>query len=350
MKKVYDQKSSIMLSSSLEYYNLWQFGDWLSLAKIKTTKNEEKLLLKACGQIQIGEIEQARSILKNLTTISNEQVVRFLISGVFNTLAKGDAILRNNVEAERKFQKSIGITQNISSNKHIIQARKNEQLAQLDKFRRWVSVSNLDKKSNNQKLFIDCGGHDGCSVIKFKLMNPSYDIITFEGNPELWSYYENLPTQLIKKLVSDHNGEIEFIIDPVDADGSSIVKEKNIDFYKKVKNEDCPIIISACQDLSEFIEYQAQHYNEIILKLDVEGAEYNILEKMYQDDTLKHITKLYVEFHWNKINMLKEKHDALVEKISPFFEIEEWDAAEFQVHKKNISNKKIRQQILTSIN
>jgi FkbM family methyltransferase len=339
-----------VLSAVIEYYNLWQFGDWTSLAQIQTFQSEEQLVLKACAQFQLGQLTEAKKTLKDLPDNPSEQTARFLISGVFNTLGKAYAILGDKEESEKKFQKAIEAGIEVSSNKHIIQARKNEQLAQLNKFVRWVSLDSLDQQCHSRKLFIDCGGHDGCSTIKFKLSNPTYDIITFEGNPELWPYYENLPTQLIKKLVSNYTGDAEFIIDPVDADGSSIIKEKNIDFHKKVKNEDCPVIVMPCVDLSEFIREKASYYQDIVLKLDVEGAEYAILEKMHQDGTLKYITKLYAEFHWNKIGMPKERHDALIEKITPFFEIEDWDAAEFSVYKKGTSNQKIRQQILSAIN
>lgn len=339
-----------VLSPMIEYYNLWQFGDWTSLAQIQTIQSEEQLALKACAQLQLGQLTEAKQTLEDLPDHPSEQTARFLISGVFNTFGKAYAILANKEKSEKNFKLAVESGINTGSSKHIVQARKNEQLAQLNKFTRWISLDNLDQQGYSKKLFIDCGGHDGCSTIKFKLSNPTYDIITFEGNPELWPYYENLPTQLIKKLVSNYTGEVEFIIDPVDADGSSIVKEKNIDFYKKVKNEDCPVVIMPCIDLSEFVQQKAQYYEEIVLKLDVEGAEYVILEKMYQDGTLKHIKKLYAEFHWNKIDMPKEQHDALIKKLPPFLEIEYWDAAEFSVHKKGDINQKLRQQILSAIN
>lgn len=334
----------------LEGYNLWQFGDWTSLAQIHTDHNEELIALKASAQLQLGQIEQAKETLKDTNCQPSEQTARLLLSGVFNTLGKAHAILGNKEEFEKNFQRAIEIGIEVLSNKHVIQARKYEQLAQVNKFMRWMSLDSLDPQCHSKKLFIDCGGHDGCSTIKFKLSNPTYDVITFEGNPELWPYYEKLPTQLIKKLVSNYTGEAEFVIDPVDADGSSIIKEKSIDFHKRVKNEDCPMVVIPCIDLSEFVQQKAQHYEEIVLKLDVEGAEYAILEKMHRDGTLKYISKLYAEFHWNKIDMPKEQHDALIEKLTPFFEIEYWDAAEFAIHKKGSSNQKIRQQLLNAIN
>lgn len=333
----------------VERYNLWQFGDWTNLAQMETNQSEEQLALKACAQLQLGQLEQAKHTLKDIPDHPSEQTASLLISGVFNTLGKAYAILDNKDKSEKNFNLAVESGIGTVNNKHIIQARKNEQLAQLNIFARWIDLDSLDQQGHTKKLFIDCGGHDGCSTIKFKLSNPTYDIITFEGNPELWPYYKNLPTQLIKKLVSNYTGEVEFILDPVDADGSSIVKEKAIDFHGKVKNEECTVIVMPCIDLSKFVQQKAQYYQEIILKLDVEGAEYAILEKMLKDDTLKYVTKLYAEFHWNKINMPKEQHDALIEKLNPLLEIEDWDAAEFSVHKKGTTNQKIRQQILSAI-
>lgn len=339
------------LQKEFEVLNYWQFGDWTRLAQINIINASDNFIaLKACAEFQLGKVKDARNTLTTLSVPVNEEVKRILISGVLNTLGKVRYIMGHTKESEALFADSINTCFVSDKAIHAIQARKAEQLAQLSSYIRWLNFDSLDNRGNKKKLFIDCGGHDGCSAIKFKLSNPSYDIVTFEGNPELWPYYKNIPTELIKKLVSDYNGEVEFIIDPVDADGSSILKEKNIDYYKKVKNEDCPVIVSPCIDLSEFIEQQAQHYEEIVLKLDVEGAEYAILKKMLKDGTVKYVKKLYAEFHWNKINLPEEEHDDLIAQLKNHFEIEDWDAAEFQVHSKGRPSHNIRKQILTGIN
>jgi hypothetical protein len=75
-------------------------------------------------------------------------------------------------------------------------------------------------------------------------------------------------------------------------------------------------------------------------------------EKMLKDQTIKHIKKLYAEFHWHKIGMLREEHDDLLEKIISLVPVEkeEWDALEFAVHQKKGSPLKIRRKVLESIN
>ena len=39
----------------------------------------------------------------------------------------------------------------------------------------------------------------------------------------------------------------------------------------------------------------------MILKLDVEGAEYDILEKMIRDRSIERLAHLFIEWHWNKV-------------------------------------------------
>ena len=51
-----------------------------------------------------------------------------------------------------------------------------------------------------------------------------------------------------------------------------------------------------CINLREFIETFSKKDN-IVLKLDIEGAEYDILEDFIQHNTLDYINHLYVEFH-----------------------------------------------------
>ncbi|MCF7993661.1 MAG: FkbM family methyltransferase [Chromatiaceae bacterium] len=198
-------------------------------------------------------------------------------------------------------------------------------------------------------LFIDCGGYDGCSAIKFRIKNPAFDCVTFEPNPTLWGYYEGLPTQLIKKAAYTYNGEIKFTQDNIDEDGSSVVRRKKIDFTGQKKNSQFPTIKVECIDLAEFIAQSAQTYDKLILKLDVEGAEYDILDKLIEQDLLRHVSKLHCEFHWQKCGIPQHRHDAIVAKVEETTKILDWDALDFSVHKRGEAQAQIRRLILREL-
>jgi hypothetical protein len=50
-------------------------------------------------------------------------------------------------------------------------------------------------------------------------------------------------------------------------------------------------------DFSQWLESNFSERDYIILSLDIEGAEYPILDKMFRDSTMKYVDRLYVEFH-----------------------------------------------------
>jgi hypothetical protein len=52
--------------------------------------------------------------------------------------------------------------------------------------------------------------------------------------------------------------------------------------------------------------------DELILKLDIEGAEYAVLRSMLRDGSIRKISKLYIEFHGDRIGLPQEEHDQLI--------------------------------------
>lgn len=200
--------------------------------------------------------------------------------------------------------------------------------------------------TNETGIFIDCGGYDGCSSIKFMINNPQFDCVTFEPNPTLWEYYKEVPTQLFKKAAYTYNGEIKFTLDNLDEDGSSIIKNKRIDFTGRVKNSAFPSIKAECIDITEFIQGCKDKYNHIVLKMDIEGAEYDILDKLIEKDLVKVIDKLYCEFHWHKCGISKRRHDEILKKVEETTPVLDWDALDFSIHKRGDKLKLYRKKIL----
>ena len=56
----------------------------------------------------------------------------------------------------------------------------------------------------------------------------------------------------------------------------------------------------------DFSEFKINNFNKddfIILKLDIEGAEYKVLETMISDSAIDYINILLIEFHNYKVNI-----------------------------------------------
>ena len=172
-----------------------------------------------------------------------------------------------------------------------------------------------------KKYFINCGSHNGCSTRWFRDkidLKSEYFIYSFEPEPKFKDSYRDLKNhKFIRKAVWIKNGTIDFYQSGMALmNGGSIIKEKRTGNL----NKDNPIKVR-CIDFSGWIKKKFKKEDYIFLKLDVEGAEIPILEKMIKDGTLDYIDKLSVSFHYDKIGMTKEKYDEFEKRLKGYLKI-----------------------------
>lgn len=159
-----------------------------------------------------------------------------------------------------------------------------------------------------KKVFLDCGSHDGCSVRKFlDVMEDSseYEIHSFEPNPNLAKYHPVTPAIFHKYAVWVEYGEITFYNFSTTG-GSSVLKEKHERNVRKtsqkpawMQNFGLPEAITVnAIDFSSWVSSNFDKNDYIIVKMDIEGAEYEILKKMLVENTIDYINEFWVEWHF----------------------------------------------------
>ena len=90
-----------------------------------------------------------------------------------------------------------------------------------------------------------------------------------------------------------------------------------------------PVLVE-CIDLSQWIKKTFNPDDFIVLKTDIEGAEYEIFNKLMEDDTLSYINKLYGELHSRKCGKNIEDDIKLVTEIEKHgLKICFWDASNY---------------------
>jgi FkbM family methyltransferase len=167
------------------------------------------------------------------------------------------------------------------------------------------------------KYFIDCGAHCGESILMARhKFGPHTTTISFEPIPyfasELQRIYENNEnTNIINAAVWINDDIKKFYISTEITDGSSLLKG-NID-DTKVENVYIDI---PCVDLSTWIKNTFTEDDYVILKLDIECAEYEVLNKMIDDGSIKLINELWGEWHENPTN--DERINELSNKIKTY--------------------------------
>lgn len=144
----------------------------------------------------------------------------------------------------------------------------------------------LFNTSNSSPRILDCGAYIGLSIIYFKSIYPAAKITAFEADPGIYNILTKniasfglVDVELINKAVWNEETELTFYADNL-MTGSLVTK--NNDQSNEIKINTTRLI----NYLSVKIDF---------LKLDVEGAEYEILKDIQYD--LHNVDKIFIEYH-----------------------------------------------------
>ena len=139
---------------------------------------------------------------------------------------------------------------------------------------------------------------------------PDFEIHCFETSVEFSKFFDGLNVTLHKTAVWIYDGVIEFYT-AEDSYSGTLYKDKTTG---KIKFDDTVEV--DCIDLSNWIKSNFKLEDYIILKLNIEGAEYSILEKMIKDCSIEYINELYCQFHHEKIPSISRRyHNKLIKII-----------------------------------
>jgi FkbM family methyltransferase len=174
------------------------------------------------------------------------------------------------------------------------------------KFQVWKAAFISRQKIGKKKLFIDGGSNLGQGYSFFSKYFPQneYDVIFIEPNPNCMSvvkekYSDIESARFLEKaiwikeeklnffgLVEDHRGNT--------STGGSVVDDHNSSKYISDKSQS--ISVNAFS-FSDFLSEIKKDYNQIIVKMDIESAEYEVLKELIDKKTITKIDHLFVEFH-----------------------------------------------------
>ena len=141
-------------------------------------------------------------------------------------------------------------------------------------------------------VIIDCGANIGLSILYFKKKYPTSKIIAFEPNPNVFAILKlNLEqnqiqgVELYNYCLSDSEGEIEFYINEnLGSMEGSVLEERGGNKKLKVK----------AVRLSSYIKEEVD-----LVKMDIEGAEINVLDDLKRNEKLNSVNTYLIEYHHN---------------------------------------------------
>jgi FkbM family methyltransferase len=184
-----------------------------------------------------------------------------------------------------------------------------------------------------RRIFVDCGSNT-CKVlgerIESRLEN---EFFAFEPQPELAGWVEEarrrhpgVPIRFFPQAVWVHDGTMDFYLatewGPNHKGGSTLLAGQTrnaakVDYSRPVTVE--------CIDFSRWIRRNFSRRDHLVVKMDIEGAEYPVLERMVADGTIDYVKELIVEFHWQMNETLsRERHEALRAALAGRVLVTDW--------------------------
>lgn len=164
--------------------------------------------------------------------------------------------------------------------------------------------------SSQRGLFLDCGSNVGQGFEFFRRYYPSrlYDFILFEPNPycfkvllEKYSALVGEGVQLRNVAVGIDSGVMDFYgleeeKGGIYSVGGTVLQEHNSKMYTPSNKASLKVpSINFADFLVDLLK--SGDYSVVILKLDIEGGEYPVLDSLISHDLLSKFETIYVEFH-----------------------------------------------------
>jgi len=160
------------------------------------------------------------------------------------------------------------------------------------------------------KVFIDLGAYNGdtleVAINLFTDFDKFYAFEPFEPSfKELQRKFGGDERVILIPKAASYKDDKEFLFIKVHGDeGHSTCSAKN--------NVSSKCIEVSSLDFSRFISSNFKKTDDIVLKVNIEGAEYDMFDKMLRDNSIKYLNKIFCEWHFFKIPRMKARHDSIV--------------------------------------
>lgn len=177
-----------------------------------------------------------------------------------------------------------------------------------------------------KKIFIDGGAHKGEAIEVLLDKRPDLagsDIHFYEPNPDLIELLNDIAEKdknynifVHHSALWVHNNGVPFIesIGRWNTLASTVVPSMNEIWGLKLDRENAKLVPS--RSLSEVINNDINSDDYLVVKLDVEGSEYEIIEDLFKTNAINTINELYIEWHDHFFPHFSSRGNDLRNKLS----------------------------------
>lgn len=151
--------------------------------------------------------------------------------------------------------------------------------------------------TNEKVRVVDCGANIGMSLLYIKLRAPRAHVLCFEPNPAARTVLEknvaangwNEDVRVFPYALGSKKGAASFFVDDQEATSSG----GSLADYPDMKGRSSNSYEVTVDVLSQYIDG-----NIDLLKMDIEGGEFDVLEDLVAKDKLRYISAIQLEYHY----------------------------------------------------
>ena len=169
----------------------------------------------------------------------------------------------------------------------------------------------------SRNIWIDLGSYQGEITRRFmasELYQADFELHAFEPNPFLVACFPNYPGQVVIHPVAAwiSDGTIDFYLNwkrPISV-SASIRPDKRtgrLDIER-------PIQVPSC-DLARWIIDNFEADDNLIVKCNIEGAEYELFRHLVETGAIHYIKRLYLRCHRGKLSQPLNVHRELMRQL-----------------------------------
>ena len=162
-----------------------------------------------------------------------------------------------------------------------------------------------------RNIFLDIGARNGISVKYFQKMNKDFETYSFECDRKNIQAIKSLgiKTNLIPAAAWSSDG-VRRYYPGTTRNAGSMYGTKRTGGVKRNVFYDVKTV-----DIARFIKSNFKSEDYIIMKLNCEGAEYEIIPHLLNNGLIAWVDEWYVNWHWNKIGMKELDHNNVMKMI-----------------------------------
>jgi FkbM family methyltransferase len=177
--------------------------------------------------------------------------------------------------------------------------------------------------------FVDLGANVGDVSAGFARDNPRHDIYCIEPNETLIGQINRRAFDARRTFITMwaaawvYDGTVDLFASTAPVAATVVPGKVEHDPWPQI-DYGSPTAIP-CFDFSRWLLRTFDLKDEVVVKMDVEGAEYDIIEKMIADRSILLVRKLICEWHYDRFpGISAERHYAVRTRAAAMTELVDW--------------------------